>query len=70
MSNTVLKDKFSVEFKDKIKGTLIEYLEDTLTKYSKAKDNDKLNEYSIMSIKTILHDLLLQEDKLAMAHRK
>ena len=68
MPNIIFKDKFSVEFKDKIKGTLREYLEDTLTKYSKAKDNDKLNEYSIMSIKTILHDLLLQEDKLAMAH--
>ena len=68
MPNIIFKDKFSVEFKDKIKDTLREYLADTLTKYSKANDNDKLNEYSIMSIKTILHDLLLQEDKLAMAH--
>ena len=68
MPNIIFKDKISVEFKNKVKDTLREYLADTLTKYSKANDNDKLNEYSIMSIKTILHDLLMQEDKLAMAH--
>lgn len=68
MPNIIFKGKFKKDFYKNIKITLKKYLEDTLEKYSKSKNDDKLNDYSIMSIKTILHDLLLQEDKLAMAH--
>lgn len=68
MPNIIFKDKFRTDFKENIKIILKKYLEDTLEKYSKSENDDKLNDYSIMSIKTILHDLLLQEDKLAMAH--
>jgi len=68
MPNMIFKGKFKKDFNENIKNTLKKYLKDTLEKYSKNEDDDKLNDYSIMSIKTILHDLLLQEDKLAMAH--
>ena len=68
MPNIIFKDKFNIKFENTIKSTLRKYLKDTLERYSKNNNSDKLNEYSIMSIKTILHDLLLQEDKLAMAH--
>lgn len=68
MPNMIFKGKFKKDFNEKIKNTLKKYLKDTLEKYSKSENDDKLNDYSIMSIKTILHDLLLQEDKLAMAH--
>ena len=68
MPNIIFKGKFKENFYENIKSTLKKYLVDTLEKYSKKENDDKLNDYSIMSIKTILHDLLLQEDKLAMAH--
>lgn len=68
LPNIIFKNKFNKEFKKKINETLKIYLKETLEKYSQKNNPDKLNEYSIMSIKTILHDLLLQEDKLAMAH--
>ena len=68
MPNMIFKGKFKKDFNEKIRNTLKKYLKDTLEKYSKSENDDKLNDYSIMSIKTILHDLLLQEDKLAMAH--
>ena len=68
MPNMIFKGKFKKDFNENIKNTLKKYLKDTLEKYSKNENDDKLNDYSIMSIKTILHDLLLQEDKLAMAH--
>lgn len=68
MPNMIFKGKFKKDFNENIKNTLKKYLKDTLKKYSKNENDDKLNDYSIMSIKTILHDLLLQEDKLAMAH--
>ena len=68
MPNMIFKGKFKKDFNENIKNTLKKYLKDTLEKYSKSENDDKLNDYSIMSIKTILHDLLLQEDKLAMAH--
>ena len=67
MPNIIFKDKFKTEYKDKIKLTLEIYLKDVLEKQQKNR-GDKLNEYSIMALQTILHDLLLQEDKLAMAH--
>lgn len=68
MPSIIFKDKFTKDFEEKIRKTLTKYLQNTLEKYSKVEEDDKLNDYSIMSIKTILHDLLLQEDKLAMAH--
>ena len=68
MPNMIFKGKFKKDFNENIKNTLKKYLKDTLEKYSKSENDDKLNDYSIMSIKTILHNLLLQEDKLAMAH--
>ena len=68
MPNIIFKGKFKSEFNNKIIEGIRQYLKDTLEKYSKLTNDDKLNDYSIMSIRTILHDLLLQEDKLAMAH--
>lgn len=68
LPNIIFKGKFNKEIENRIKNTLKIYLKDTLEKYEKNNNDDKLNDYSIMSINTILHDLLLQEDKLAMAH--
>lgn len=68
LPNTIFNGKFKKEYNDKIKNTLNKYLDDTLEKYRNIDNDDKLNDYSIMSLRTILHDLLLQEDKLAMAH--
>lgn len=68
LPNIIFKDKLNAKFKENIMQTLKKYLKDTLEVYSKKENDDKLNDYSIMSLKTILHDLLLQEDKLAMAH--
>lgn len=68
LPNIIFKYKLNAKFKENIMQTLKKYLKDTLEVYSKKENDDKLNDYSIMSLKTILHDLLLQEDKLAMAH--
>lgn len=66
--NIIFKDKLKPSIINKMVKTLTKYLKDTLQQFSKEKNDDKLNDYSIMAIRTILHDLLLQEDKLAMAH--
>lgn len=66
--NIIFKDKLKPSIINKMIKTLTKYLQDTLQQFSKEKNDDKLNDYSIMAIRTILHDLLLQEDKLAMAH--
>ena len=68
MPNIIFKDKLNENFEKKLKTTIRKYLKETLEKYYNSEADDKLNDYSIMSIRTILHDLLLQEDKLAMAH--
>lgn len=68
LPNTIFAGKLKKEYKEKMEGVLNQYLDDTLEKYRNIKCDDKLNDYSIMSLRTILHDLLLQEDKLAMAH--
>lgn len=68
LPNIIFRNKFKMEYKEKINATLDKYLEDVLEKQRHKEDDDKLNDYSIMALQTILHDLLLQEDKLAMAH--
>jgi asparagine synthase (glutamine-hydrolysing) len=66
--NTIFGDKLKPEFQLKMKKALEEYLDRNLRPYQNDTLCDKLNEYSIMSIRTILHNLLMQEDKLSMAH--
>ncbi|MCX8131464.1 MAG: asparagine synthase (glutamine-hydrolyzing) [Clostridia bacterium] len=67
--NMIFGNKLKPDIKHNIEKTLRDYLNRNLVKYQKDKDeDDKLNNYSIMAIRTILHNLLLQEDKLAMAH--
>lgn len=68
MPNIIFKDKLKKDYLEKLRIVLDKYLNDTLEIYRNKEKDDKLNDYSIMAIRTILHDLLLQEDKLAMAH--
>ena len=67
MPNIIFKNKFNEKYNKKINKILNKYLDEVLEKQRHKKNDDKLNNYSIMAIHTILHDLLLQEDKLAMA---
>lgn len=68
LPQTVFIDKLIDGVKDDLCKTLEEYLKRNLFSHVNKDLNDKLNEYSILAINTILHDLLLQEDKLAMYH--
>lgn len=62
--NMIFKDKLNENFKKTMKPAMKNYLTNNL----KINKVDILNSYSDLSIKTILHDLLVQEDKLAMAN--
>ena len=64
MSNMIFKDKINSENQTSIKGYLKNYLEN----YFVQDSNDQMNSYGDLSLKTILHDLLVQEDKIAMIH--
>lgn len=66
--NIIFKDKLKSIYKEKMNEVLNKYLDIVLEPQRNSKNDDKLNDYSIMALRTILHDLLLQEDKLAMAH--
>jgi asparagine synthase (glutamine-hydrolysing) len=62
--NMIFKDKLSNYSKNKIFDILDEYIStNILNNYQNEYEN-----YTIYAIKTILHNLLLQEDKLSMAH--
>lgn len=62
--NMLFKDKLNKEFEGIINKTMEDYLNKNLI----LNKNDLLNSYADLSVKTILHDLLVQEDKIAMAH--
>ena len=64
LKNMLFYNKLNDDFKKILIPTLKNYLNKNLQLNSK----DVLNSYSDLSIKTILHDLLMQEDKIAMAH--
>ncbi|SHF02272.1 asparagine synthase (glutamine-hydrolysing) [Marinitoga hydrogenitolerans DSM 16785] len=62
--NIVFKEKLSNYSKNILLNILDEYISNNiLNGYQKEYEN-----YTIYAIKTILHNLLLQEDKLSMAH--
>lgn len=60
-SNMIFKDKLNINVENKITETLINYLDNNFRPSS-----DEINSYGDLSLKTILHDLLIQEDKIAM----
>ena len=64
IKNMVFKDKINESFEKLIEPTMEKYLSENLI----IDNRELLNSYSDLSIKTILHDLLMQEDKIAMAH--
>jgi len=64
LKNMTFKNKLKSKFKQIVMPTMKNYLNKNL----KLDPKDVLNSYSELSIKTILHDLLMQEDKIAMAH--
>lgn len=58
----IFKDKVNDDIDDRIDNTMTKYLDDNLVQDKK----DEINSYGDLSFKTILHDLLSQEDKIAM----
>jgi len=68
LPNMVFINKIRPELKDRINEIMSSYLNKYLFNNQHSKDVDILNDISILSQKTILHNLLKQEDKLSMAH--
>lgn len=64
LRNMIFKDNINPELKTIIKNAMSNYLAKNLHLNKK----DLLNSYADLSLKTILHDLLMQEDKIAMAN--
>ena len=64
LCNMIFKDNINSEMKSIIKKAMLNYLKKNL----QLNKNDLLNSYADLSLKTILHDLLMQEDKIAMAN--
>ena len=65
IKNMIFKNCLNKKLKNILKPTLKKYLNHNLQLDKK----DILNSYADMSLKTILHDLLMQEDKIAMANQ-
>ena len=63
-NNMLFKNKMNKNFEAIVDIAMNKYLEQNLN----LDNRDLLNSYADLSLKTILHDLLLQEDKIAMAH--
>lgn len=63
INNMILKNKISNDIKGILNNVMLEYLHRNLN----LNKDDLLNSYADLSLKTILHDLLMQEDKIAMA---
>lgn len=63
--NMILISKLKPDFLQKAKKAVGLHLKDNLFKSS---SEDQLNDYSVFATKTIMHNLLLQEDKLGMSH--
>ena len=64
LNNMIFKDNINCEMKNIIKNSMSNYL----LKNLQLDKKDLLNSYADLSLKTILHDLLMQEDKIAMAN--
>lgn len=64
IDNMLFKDKITNKFKEETIKTMKNYIKNNLDLDLK----DVWNSYSELSIRTILHDLLMQEDKIAMAN--
>ena len=60
-NNMIFKDKVNRDIEMKIDCVLKNYLDSNLK-----EGKDEINSYGDLSLKTILHDLLVQEDKIAM----
>ena len=60
-NNMVFKNKVNKDIENEITGILTKYLDDNFK-----PNKDEINSYGDLSLKTILHDLLVQEDKIAM----
>lgn len=63
IKNMAFLEKLKPRIREKVYVTMRNYLNRNLN----LNNNDVLNSYSELSIKTILQDLLMQEDKIAMA---
>lgn len=61
-NNMIFKDKINDNLEQKLDNTLMNYLNSNLI----MNKQDEINSYGDLSLKTILHDLLIQEDKIAM----
>lgn len=64
IKNMIFKNNINNELNKMVKQTVKKYLDHNL----RLNKSDLLNSYADMSVKTILQDLLMQEDKIAMAH--
>lgn len=64
LNNMLFNNKLNNNFKRIIEPTMRNYLNKNL----RLNKKDLLNSYGDLSVRTILHDLLMQEDKIAMAH--
>lgn len=62
LKNMIFSDKLKKTYFNEAKKVMKKYLENNLEK----NDKDEINSYGDLSLKTILHDLLIQEDKIAM----
>lgn len=60
--NMIFKNKINFSLEHKIDDILKRYLDENLNQ----NEDDELNSFGDLSVKTILHDLLIQEDKIAM----
>ena len=60
--NMIFKDKLNIDMDEKVDTVMTKYLDDNLVQ----DKCDEINSYGEKTIKTILHDLLSQEDKIAM----
>lgn len=65
MPKMIFGEKLKIKYRLMAEKALKRYLD---VHFFHHRSDDLLNDYQIMSFKTILHDLLMQEDKLAMAH--
>lgn len=65
MKNYLFEGKLKKEHVKHLKYCLEKYLYNNLMCY---ENEDMTSKMQILSLRTILHDLLMQEDKLAMAH--
>lgn len=63
MTEMVFSNKINPKIKTRLEEIILKYLNDNF-----GKSDDKLNNVAYLAVNTILHNLLLQEDKLAMAH--